>query len=166
MVATVALQIDRRMLEKINRRLRKLPADFAPVMDRALDAVEGRLRAETGPLRDTGDGSRAFQKSRPQGRAFDLEGTVTNKLIYMAVLDVGRTPGAKGPPPAALAGWARRHGWGTDERSLRTLSYFIGKRGHRGRGAKKWKGYVKRALKDAKGDINNIIAAWARGLRW
>jgi len=166
MVATVALAVDKRMMERINRRLRKLPAEFAPVMDRALDAVDGRLRAETGPLRDTGDGSRAFQKSRPHGRAFALEGEVTNRLLYMAVLDVGRTPGAKAPPAKELVPWARRHGWGTDKRSLFVLSRSIGRKGHRGRGARKWKGYVKRALKDAKRDIDNIIAAWARGVRW
>ena len=153
MVATVAI--------RINKRLRKLPAEFAPVMDRALLATEGALRKE-GP-RDTGTGQRGFRKTRPHGRAFDLEGEVTNNLIHMAVLDVGRRPGSKPPPPAALAGWARRKGF---TGPLFVLARAIGRKGHRGKGARKHKGYVGRALKDSKGDIDNIIAAWARGVRW
>lgn len=161
MVATVALSIDKRMLERINRRLRTLPADFAPVMDRSLLATEGALRKE-GP-RDTGTGQRDFRHTRPMGRDFALEGTVTNNMIHMAVLDVGRTPGARPPPPQALAGWARRHGW---TGSLWLLARAIGRKGWRSRRGRKHRGYVKRALKDASGAIDNIIAAWARGLRW
>lgn len=163
MVATVAIEIDRRMLEKINRRLRTLPADFAPVMDRSLLAVEKRLRDEAGELRDTGAGARAFRTNRPTGRDFNLEGTVTNNMIHMAVLDVGRTPGAAPPPPAALAGWARRHGF---TGSLWLLARAIGRKGWRSRRGRKWRGYVKRALKEASRDIDNIVAAYARGIRW
>ncbi len=153
MVATVAMQIDKRMLEKINRRLRTLPDDFGPVMDRALLATEGSLKKE-GP-RDTGTGQRGFRHSRPMGRDFNLEGEVTNNLIHMAVLDVGRKPGARPPPPAALAGWARRHGW---TGSLWLLARIIGKKGWKTKRGRKHRGYVKRALKAASKDIDNIIS--------
>ena len=161
MVATVAASIDERLMKRVAKRLQKLPADFAPVIDRSLTAVEGELRKE-GP-RDTGTGQRGFRKERATGRAFSLEGAVVNNMIHMAVLDVGRRPGAKPPPPAALAGWARRHGF---TGSLFVLSRAIGRKGWRSRRGRKHRGYVKRALKASVNDINGIIAAWARGVRW
>lgn len=161
MVVSVALSLDKRTMERITRRLRELPADFEPVMDRSLLAVEASLRKE-GP-RDTGTGQRGFRRERPTGRAFALEGSVINNQIHMAVLDVGRTPGAKPPPPSALAGWARRHGF---TGSLFLLARSIGRKGHRGRGARKHRGYVKRAVDNAKDDVDRIIAQWARGVRW
>ena len=161
MVATVAVSIDTKTMKRIQRRLNKLGADFVPIMNKSLLAVEGSLRTE-GP-RDTGTGQRGFRVIAPTGRGFALEGAVVNPLIHMAVLDVGRTPGAAPPPPAALSGWARRHGW---TGSLFVLARAIGRAGWRGRGARKHKGYVKRALKDARTKINGILNAYARGIRW
>ncbi len=161
MVVSVAVSVNERTLKQINKRLRNLPADFAPVMDRSLLAVEGSLRKEA--PRDTGTGQRAFRKIAATGRGFDLTGQVINPLEYMAVLDVGRRPGARPPPPQSLAGWARRHGF---TGSLFVLARSIGRKGHLGKGSRKHKGYVKRALKDATRDINRIVAAFARGVRW
>ena len=161
MVATVAVSIDTKTMKRIQHRLNKLGDDFRPVMNRALLAVEGSLRTEA--PRDTGTGARGFRTIPPTGRGFGLEGEVVNPLIHMAVLDVGRTPGAAPPPPAALAGWARRHGF---TGSLFVLARSIGRKGWRSRSGRKHRGFVKRALKDASGKINGIIAAWARGVRW
>ena len=161
MVATVSMSIDTKTMKRIQRRLDRLGDDFKPVMDRALLAIEGSLRKE-GP-RDTGTGQRGFRKIAPTGRGFGLEGAVVNNQIHMAVLDVGRTPGAKPPPPAALAGWARRHGF---TGSLFVLARAIGRKGWKTRRGRKHRGYVKRALKDARGTIDRVISAWARGLRW
>src|SRR5262245_14769546 len=39
-----------------------------------------------------------------------LTATVSSPIGYAAVMEFGRRPGAPMPPPASLAGWARRHG--------------------------------------------------------
>ena len=161
MVATVAVEVDKKMMAKITKRLRKLPADFVPVMDRMLIAVEGEVRKES--PRDTGTGARGWRTIDTKGRAFDLEGSVVNPLVYMAVQDIGREPGSAPPPPQALAGWARRHGF---TGSLFVLARAIGQKGWRGRGARKNRGYVKRSLKNVVPVVNGIINAWARGIRW
>lgn len=49
---------------------------------------------------------------------------------YMVVMDQGRRAGAAMPPPQALAGWARRHGY---TGSLFVLARSIGRRGIKGR---------------------------------
>lgn len=59
-----------------------------------------------------------------------LVGEVTSPLGYASVMELGRRPGAAPPPQAALAGWARRHGF---TGSLFVLARSIGRRGIKGR---------------------------------
>ncbi|MGD9889692.1 MAG: hypothetical protein AB7R89_25785 [Dehalococcoidia bacterium] len=59
-----------------------------------------------------------------------LSAEVSTSLAYAQAMEEGRRPGARMPPPAALAGWARRHGYGG---SLFVLARAIGRRGIKGR---------------------------------
>jgi hypothetical protein len=85
----------------------------------------------------------------------DITGTtarVWSPLTYAAVMEQGRRPGAKMPPPAALAGWARRHGFQTDPGSLFVLARAIGRRGIAGRF------YFRRAAEALQRQLPSIIA--------
>lgn len=55
---------------------------------------------------------------------------VYSPLLYARVMELGRRPGARMPPPAALRGWARRHGMAGLEF---VLARSIARRGIRGR---------------------------------
>lgn len=55
---------------------------------------------------------------------------VFSTLAYMPVVELGRAPGSRPPPPEALRGWAMRHGF---TGSLWALARAIGRRGTRGR---------------------------------
>ena len=57
----------------------------------------------------------------------------TRGLTYFEVQERGRRPGQRMPPPAALAGWARRHGFGTTPGALFVLARGIARRGFKGR---------------------------------
>ena len=57
----------------------------------------------------------------------------TRDLTYFEVQERGRRPGQRMPPPAALAGWARRHGFGTTPGALFVLARGIARRGFKGR---------------------------------
>ena len=56
----------------------------------------------------------------------------TRDLTYFEVQERGRRPGQRPPPPAALAGWARRHPY-DGVSSLFVLARSIGRRGFKGR---------------------------------
>lgn len=56
---------------------------------------------------------------------------VFTTLAYAAVMEEGRRPGAKPPPPEALEGWMRRHRM--DPRAAWALAKAIGRRGIKGR---------------------------------
>lgn len=60
-----------------------------------------------------------------------LYATVSTALNYAPVMEFGRRPGARMPPPDALAGWARRHGLPAS--ALFVLARAIGRRGIKGR---------------------------------
>lgn len=57
---------------------------------------------------------------------------VSTPLVYAPVMEFGRRPGAKMPPPRVLLGWARRHGFGIDSGTLFVIARAIGRRGLKG----------------------------------
>ena len=57
----------------------------------------------------------------------------TRDLTFFEVQERGRRPGQRMPPPSALAGWARRHGFETTRGALFVLARGIARRGFRGR---------------------------------
>ncbi len=82
--------------------------------------------AREGAPRDTATLQRSIVR-----QVTPLMARVYTPLAYAAVMEEGRRPGAKMPPPDALRGWARRHG--IPESALFVLARAIGKRGIKGR---------------------------------
>lgn len=118
------------------RRL-SLAKRMFPMNKLLLDAslLAQRTARERAP-RDTG----ALQRSI----AFEVkpfEARVYTPLVYAPVMEFGRKPGAKMPPPAALEGWVRRHWFGGVSRgnqnairsSAFVLARSISRRGIKGR---------------------------------
>jgi hypothetical protein len=109
---------------------------------------EARLAAP----RDTGALARSIA-----GRATGLTGRVATSLVYAPVMEYGRTPGARMPPPAALAGWARRHGF-SGRGATFVLARAIGRRGIRGRF------YMQRAREKAQAAVPGLLARALRAI--
>ena len=88
----------------------------------------------------------------------------TRGLVYYEVQEVGRRPG-KMPPPSALAGWARRHGFGTSAGALFVLARSIARRGFKGRFfMRKGRQAVERRMPSVlKRAASDIEKAWGRG---
>lgn len=91
--------------------------------------TEGKARENAFKTMDTATGARSIF-SEPVGT---LGARVATNLGYMLVEEEGRRPGARPPPPEALAGWARRHGFDTSRGGLFVLARAIGRRGRKGR---------------------------------
>lgn len=85
-----------------------------------------QARAREGAPRDTGTLARSLLRE-----AQPLMSRVYSLLVYAPVMERGRRPGAKMPPPDALAGWARRHGFRPGMEFV--LARAIARRGIRGR---------------------------------
>jgi glycyl-tRNA synthetase beta subunit len=100
--------------------------DLQRVITRVLQYATLRAEAvaKEGAPRDTGALARSITSE-----VQSLAARVYSPLQYAAVMEAGRRPGARMPPPAALAGWARRHGY---QGSLFTLARAIGRRGIEG----------------------------------
>lgn len=84
--------------------------------------------AKDGAPRDTGTLGRSIVSD-----VQPMQARIYSPLVYAAVMEAGRRPGARMPPPAALAGWARRHGRDTSPGGLFVLARAIGRRGIAGR---------------------------------
>lgn len=104
----------------------------------------------------------APQDTRTLARSIALDvqpfqARVFTPLFYATVMEYGRRPGARMPPPDALAGWARRHGF---TGSLFVLARAIGKRGIKGRFfMQKGAEAVQQALPRLIGEMEKRIAA-------
>lgn len=98
-----------------------------PAMDRLLRdaALYAERAAREGSPKDTGALARSFASEVRPGLA-----RVYSPLVYAPVMELGRRPGARMPPPRALAGWARRHGLAGQEY---VLARSIARRGIKGR---------------------------------
>lgn len=93
-------------------------------------AREGLRSAHAAAPRDTGALRRSLSaETHPlQARVY-----TRRPAAYFPVMEFGRRPGAKMPPPQQLRGWARRHGFPTSPGALFVLARAIARRGIRGR---------------------------------
>lgn len=99
--------------------------------------------------RDTG----ALRRSiTPQVKPLSARVFTRRGAAYFPVMEFGRRPGKKMPPPQALKGWARRHGFPTTPGALFALARSIGRRGIKGR-------FFMRAAKQAG---NRQMPGWLR----
>lgn len=87
-------------------------------------ALIGERTARIEAPKDTSAGARSIVSEVQPMMAM-----VYTPLAYMRVMNDGRAPGARMPPPDALAGWAQRHGF---TGSLFVLARSIGRRGIKG----------------------------------
>ncbi len=111
-------------------------------------------RARQGAPRDIGDLQRSIMtETKP------LFARVHSNLVYHPVMELGRRPGARMPPPAALADWARRKGF---TGSLFVLARSIARRGIKGRF------YMRAAAKAGRTALPKILddVAGAMEIRW
>jgi hypothetical protein len=145
-MATLTAEVDATVLARLARRLSpelyekavgKLVGEATLLVER-----EARLQAP----KDTGALARSIA-----GRATGLTGRVATSLVYAPVMEYGRTPGARMPPPAAVEGWARRHGM-TGKGAAFVLARAIGRRGIKGRF------YMRRALEKVEAGLPALIA--------
>lgn len=92
-----------------------------------LAALYAEREARLGALeaKDTGATARSIV-SEVQG----MTARVYSPLVYASVMETGRRPGAKMPPPAALEGWIARH---NPDISPFVLARAIARRGTAGR---------------------------------
>lgn len=98
-------------------------AAVAELLSSAATTAEAAARA--GAAFDTGALARSItsQVTPPTARVFSTLG-------YAPVVELGRAPGARPPPPDALIGWMARHGMTGDPWRLARA---IGRRGIKGR---------------------------------
>lgn len=108
--------------------LRKLtPALYAPALVEFLTrlSLTAEASARAGAPTDTAALARSItsQVTPPTARVFST-------LTYAPVVEFGRAPGSRPPPPDALRGWMARHGMTGDPWRLARA---IGRRGTKGR---------------------------------
>lgn len=112
--------------------------------------VEKRVRERSFATHDTAATARSWTTDHEGLRA-----TVYSPLISAAIEEEGRRPGAKMPPPGALAGWARRHGFPVTAGALYALARRIARRGRPGRF------YLRSATADLADRLPQMLAATA-----
>ncbi len=113
--------------------------------------------ARQGAPKDTSALARSIQTEKKP-----LFRRIHSPLVYHPVMEAGRRPGGRMPPPGALAGWARRKGY---TGSLFVLARAIARRGIKGRfymraAAKSVRNALPEVLRDASRDIET---RWRRG---
>lgn len=119
-------------LAALRRKLKDDRLLLGPLRDtiRRLTLLAQR-EAQIGAPRDTGNLQRSIAGDvRPLMGWVHIVGTAKP---YAPVMEFGRRAGARMPPPEALAGWARRHGFGTSRGGLFILARAIARRGIKGR---------------------------------
>jgi hypothetical protein len=156
-MATIEVRLD-----GIDRILRKLSPDlFDPALQRLIEQATllAEREARLGVTRDTGATARSLTSE-----VTPLQGRVYSTAISAVVEDQGRRAGARMPPPNALAGWARRHGFASDPGTLFVLARSIGRRGRKGRFfMQKAADKVRRALPGLADDaVAEIKREWER----
>lgn len=115
-------------IPELNKRIRNVQQmkPLQMLLDEA--SLIAQAAAIEGAPRDTGELQRSIQRDvQPfSARVYTLKS-------YAEVMEFGRSPGGKMPPPQALAGWARRHGRDTSPSGLFVLARSIARRGIKGR---------------------------------
>ncbi len=111
-------------------------------------------RAREGAPRDTAALQRSIMTEKEPFLA-----RIHSNLVYHETMEGGRRPGARMPPPDALASWARRKGY---TGSLFVLARSIARRGIKGRF------YMRAAVKAARNKLPDILGDMAKDIevRW
>jgi hypothetical protein len=129
---SVTIEIEIQGTEKMKQALRDPDLIVTPLrktLSRAALYAEAQAKSPGFPWgmpKDTGALARSIRADVRPFRA-----RVYSPLKYAAVMERGRRPGAKMPPPNRLAGWARRHG--IPQSALFVLARAIARRGIKGR---------------------------------
>ncbi len=127
---TAALSVDVVGLERLGRALNPkiINGPMRELLQKA--AREGTRTAKGEAPKDT----HALERSiTPQVKPLSARVYTRRAATYFPVMEFGRRPGAKMPPPQKLRGWARRHGFGTTPGALFVLARSIARRGIKGR---------------------------------
>ena len=125
----------------------------ATVREAALFA-EGRVRERSFATHDTSATSRSWTAD-----VNGMSASVYSPLLSALIEEEGRRPGAKMPPPGALAGWARRHGFPDNAGALFTLARAIARRGRPGRF------YLRAAARDLEARLPEMLRDAAHRIR-
>ena len=158
---TIRLKGVKEIQKKLQRETLVLPIVSSAISD--LTAF-GEAAAKAGAPRDLG------------GLQNDIVSEVTPLLgrihfvgasrgVKAMAVERGRGAGKRQPPASALAGWASRHGHGSDARTLFVIARAIGRRGKKGRFfMKKARILIRREMKanTVAKMADQVEAAWRR----
>ena len=119
------LRIDVVGLDRLARALdpRLVTEETEETVREAALFAEGRVRERSFATHDTSATSRSWTAD-----VNGMSASVYSPLLSALIEEEGRRPGAKMPPPGALAGWARRHGFPDNAGALFTLARAIARR--------------------------------------
>ncbi len=115
-------------LEKLKKRLgpgvlnKALERGIAEASEISQEKAEGFVPRDTGAIAND-------LTTEVRG----LEATIFSTLPHARLVEYGRKPGGKLPPPDALEGWATRHGFRSRGTSVFVLARSIAQRGIKGR---------------------------------
>ena len=152
-MVALTVTFDPKDLAELKQKLR--PELWAPAIGLAISrvALGGERVAKEGAPKDT----RALMRDiRADIRPLEAKVHPPRQLAYFKVMEHGRRPGRRMPPPRALFGWLRRHG--IDQRAAFVVARAIGRRGIKGRfymkAARKWmENRLPRELRTASAEI-------------
>lgn len=125
---TAPLTIEIKGLDRILRTVRDEPRLIVAPLRSAMEDLSllAQREAIANAPRDTAGLQRSIMREvKP------MMARVYTNLQYAPVMEYGRRPGGRMPPPEALAGWARRHGF--PQEALFVLARAIARRGIKGR---------------------------------
>jgi hypothetical protein len=108
--------------------------------------------AREGMPKDTSEGARSIVS-----QVHGLEAKVTSPLVHVAVMDQGRAPGSRMPPPESLLGWMRRKG--IPEEMAFPLARAIGRRGIKGRF------FYAKAVKAVEADVPRLVSKFVADVK-
>lgn len=146
-----------------NERARAVLTDLGRLyFDLALQQIAGHI-SDAAPVGVSGHLAQSFAGSTDGGievfgQSFEqLRGRVFSSLPYAIVIDQGRRPGARMPPPEALKLWVEKV-LGIDPSESRQVAFLvarsIAKKGIEARH------FVEQGLKQAEGDLRHIWQAY------
>jgi hypothetical protein len=118
---------------EIRKKLQRDVLILPPVSEAIRDLTAfGERAAKAGAPRDLGglQNDIVSEVTPLMGRIHFVGASAGVKAL---AIERGRSAGKKQPPASALAGWASRHGHGSDARTLFVIARAIGRRGKKGR---------------------------------
>ena len=132
------------------------PEALRQINSRAALRGQREARENAWQFRDTGALAGSIQAQVEELNAVVQVPMNQPTAAYALVMEEGRRPGARPPPPQALQGWMRRHGVPVEMAFV--VAQNIGIRGIRGRH------YMQRAFDSLQQQLPQIIAEVMRGL--